>query len=66
MRPRALFADGLLGIVQRLADEVVSVALVARVFGLNDCQGFFETDFLHVKWLRLRRPAPTDARYGAF
>jgi hypothetical protein len=57
-----IFADRLLGMVQRLADEQVGLAVIMRVFGLNLYQCLFETDFVHVKVVLLRPPVPADAR----
>ena len=61
-----ILADGLLRVVQRLADEQVGVAVVARVFGLDLCQCFFETDFVHVTVLLFQPPVPADARSDTF
>src|ERR1017187_3560384 len=57
-----VFADGLLGMVQRFADEQIGVAMVARVFGPHLHKCLFETDFVHITVLLLRQPVPADAR----
>ena len=47
-----ILANRLLRMIQRLAHEQVAIAVVARVFSLYLCQGFFETSFVHITILR--------------
>ena len=61
-----VFADSLLGVIQRFADEQIGLALVARVFGRDFREGFFETDFVHVTVLRFQPPGPADALPDTF
>ena len=52
--------------IQRLADEQVGFAVVARVLGLDLRKGFFETDFVHVTVLLFQPPVPADALSDTF
>jgi len=56
-------ADAFLGVVQRLANELVGVAGIARVFGPDYLERFIETDFVHIKALLVWPLVPGGARY---
>src|SRR5262245_6318085 len=43
----ALFDDGFLCVIQRLADKRIGLAMVARVFDLDPFYRFFKTHFVH-------------------
>jgi hypothetical protein len=49
MKDFVVFAQGIFSMLQGVAYEVVGIPMISVVFGRNQLDGFFETDFVHVK-----------------